>query len=71
MCRVPDVRSKLCQAEKPWSKRDRDGVPRLDQGVHGKSLTHWTDPDLDPDSDPDPDLDPDPDPDPDPESQSE
>ena len=28
----------LCQTEKPGSKRDYDGVPWLDQEVHGKSL---------------------------------
>ena len=29
----PDVRPKLCQAEKPRSRRDRDGVPHLDRGA--------------------------------------
>ena len=30
---IPDVRPKLCQAEKPRSRRDRDGVPHLDRGA--------------------------------------
>ena len=38
---IPEIRPNLCQAEKPWSRRDRDGVPNLDRGAHGTSLASW------------------------------
>ena len=36
----PDIRSKLCQAEKPCFKRDHDDVPQLDQGTQENSLAY-------------------------------